>query len=111
MLVLDLGTRVVNKYIGLDYGVADEGRLYFRLFAAAYDWAATTAARTFCSGQTGYAAKLDLGHALVPLWNVGEHRTALVNAAYRLGAKGISWSTLDPQLAQWVRAHPGAQSR
>jgi hypothetical protein len=111
MLVFDLDTRIVNKYIGLDYSVAEEGRLYFRLFAAAYDWAATTAARVLSSGQTGYTGKMGLGHALVPLWNCVEHRNGLVNAAYRMGAKGISWSTLDPQLAEWVRAHPGAEPR
>jgi hypothetical protein len=106
MLVLDLGERAVNQYIGLDYSLSEPGRLYFRLFEAAYDLAATTGAKSLFSGQTGYMAKLDLGHDLVALWNYGEHRHWLVNAIYSRVAGAISWSSLDPQLAEWLRAHP-----
>lgn len=109
MLVLDLGTRAVNQFIGLDYAQAQAGHLYFQLFAAACDWAGGTGAGEMLSGQTGYMAKLDLGHALVPLWNYGEHRNGLVNALLRRGARGISWATLDPQLAEFLAAHPGAR--
>jgi hypothetical protein len=111
MLVLDLGERVVNQFIGLDYAVAEAGYLYFQLFEAAYDWAARRDARVFQSGQTGYMAKLDLGHLLVPLWNYCEHRNRVTNTVFRLGAAGISWATLDPQLAEYLLAHPDAQPR
>jgi predicted N-acyltransferase len=109
MLVLSLGERAVNQFIGLDYTAAETGHLYFQLFEAAYDWAARTGARAFFSGQTGYRAKLDLGHGLVPLWNYCEHRRTAVNALFRRGAAGISWDTLDPQLAAYLRAHPEAR--
>jgi len=109
MLVLDLGERAVNQFIGLDYAVAETGYLYFQLFEAAYDWAARTSARVFLSGQTGYMAKLDLGHGLLPLWNYCEHGNPVVNAVLRWGAAGISWDTLDPQLAEYLAAHPDAR--
>jgi hypothetical protein len=106
MLVLDLGERAVNQYIGLDYAVANAGHLYYQLFEAGYDWAARTGALVLLSGQTGYSGKLNLGNVLVPLWNYCEHRNPLLNAAFRRAAAGISWGTLDPQLAEYLRAHP-----
>ena len=106
MLVLDLGERAVNQYIGLDYAVAEAGRLYFQLFEAGYDWAARTTAPALFSGQTGYSGKLNLGHVLLPLWNYCEHRNPVANAVIRRATAGISWDTLDPQLAEYLRAHP-----
>jgi hypothetical protein len=107
MLMLDLGERVINQFIGIDYKAAKEGFLYFRLFATAYDWACTTKAAVLQSGQTGYMAKLDMGHSLVPLWNYCEHRNPLMNLIYRDVASRITWDTLDDQLAEYLKAHPG----
>ena len=111
MLLLDLGTRIVNQFIGLDRALLEPGRLYFRLHAAACDWAAATGAPALFSGQTGYMAKLDMGHELVPLWNYCEHEGALPGAVFRRVAAGIRWDTLDPQLAEYFRAHPEARAR
>lgn len=108
MLLLDLGSRIVNQFVGLDYDGGPRAYLHFRLFAAAYDHACGEGARVLQSGQTGYFGKLDLGHRLVPLWNVAEHRYGLVNAAMRAASRGVSWSNLDPQLAEYLRAHPEA---
>jgi len=106
MLMFDLGQRVINQFIGIDYIAAPRGFLYFRLFVAAYDWASTTKATVMQSGQTGYMAKLDLGHSLVPLWNYCEHRNPIVNWVCRRIASGISWDTLDTQLGEYLKAHP-----
>ena len=106
MLMLDLGERVINQFIGIDYASGPDGFLYFRLFASAYDWASSTEAAVMQSGQTGYMAKLDTGHSLVPLWNYCEHRNPLMNRIYRNVAARISWDTLDEQLAEYLCAHP-----
>jgi hypothetical protein len=106
MLLFDLGSRVINQFIGIDYALGEQRYLYFQLFAAAYDWAATTAATTIQSGQTGYRAKLDLGHTLVPLWNVCRHRNPLLNRLFAKVTRDVSWRTLDPDLAVWLEAHP-----
>jgi uncharacterized protein len=108
MLMLNLGNRVVNQFIGLDSSVADAGHLYFQLFEAGYDWAATLGADVLQSGQTGYMAKLDLGHSLIPLWNYCEHRNRVLNAVLRLAGTSISWKTLDAQLREYLVAHPDA---
>jgi len=106
MLMLDLGERVINQFIGIDYASAPNGFLYFRLFGAGYDWACTTKATVLQSGQTGYTAKLDMGHSLVPLWNYCEHMNPLANRIYRDIAARIAWDTLDDQLAKYLNAHP-----
>jgi hypothetical protein len=110
MLMLDLGERVISQFIGIDYTAAASGFLYFRLFAAAYDWACTTEASFMQSGQTGYMAKLDLGHKLIPLWNYCEHRNPAVNWMYRRVASGIGWDMLDAQLREYLTAHPESRA-
>ncbi|HXX85999.1 MAG TPA: GNAT family N-acetyltransferase [Casimicrobiaceae bacterium] len=110
MLMLDLGERVINQFIGIDYAAADGGFVYFRLFAAAYDWACTTGARFMQSGQTGYMAKLDLGHCLVPLWNYCQHRSPVLQRVYRRVGARITWDTLDGQLHGYLSAHPDARA-
>jgi len=106
MLAFNLGQRIINQFIGIDYPCAAGGFLYFRLFAAAYDWACTTKATVMQSGQTGYMAKLDTGHELVPLWNYCEHLNPASNWIYRRVASQISWDTLDAQLREYLEAHP-----
>ena len=106
MLVFHLGGRVVNKFIGLDYRRGEKVFLYFRLFDAALDWAYAAGATELHSGQTGYRAKLDLGHRLVPLWNFFRHRNPLVHALFGAIGRRITWRSLDPDLAAHLAAHP-----
>ncbi|HZP59034.1 MAG TPA: hypothetical protein VFB27_01830, partial [Opitutaceae bacterium] len=106
MLVFRLGDRLINKFIGLDYGRAGRTFLYFRLFDAALDLAYATGAAELQSGQTGYRAKLDLGHELVPLFNFVRHANPLVHAVYRAIGRRVTWKTLDDDLANFLRAHP-----
>jgi predicted N-acyltransferase len=99
MLCLRSGERVINKFIGLDYRRDRDWMLYFRLWDAAADWALSIGAAELQSGQTGYRAKLEIGHQLTPLWNYGRHRIAPVHWVYALVGRTISWASLDPQLA------------
>jgi uncharacterized protein len=110
MLVFDLGQRVINQFIGIDYAAAEGGFLYFRLFVAAYDWACTTGAKFMQSGQTGYMAKLDLGHRLVHLWNYCEHLNPLVHRIYRRVGARITLDSLDGELHQYLEVHPELRS-
>ncbi len=106
MLVFHLSDRVINKFIGLDYRRAGKAFLYFRLFDAAFDFAYANGAKEIQSGQTGYRAKFDLGHGLVPLWNVFRHENWLVHFIFRVIGRRISWASLDADLATHLRAHP-----
>lgn len=99
MLVFVLGDRAINKFIGLDYQLGDEVFLYFRLFDAFVDYAYASGVKELQSGQTGYRAKLDLGHRLVPLFNVFHHRQAPVHVLFRAIGRRITWRSLDHEIA------------
>ena len=108
MLCLDCRPRMVNKFIGLDYAVAAEGNLYFQLWAAAVRWAADAGFGEIQSGQTGYRFKLDVGNRLVPLTNFARHRNPLVHRLFAWQGRAITWATIDPDLAEYLAAHPEA---
>lgn len=107
MLCFDLGTTVINKYIGLDYTRPQDWYLLFRLIDVAIGWSLTRGARVFQSGQTGYSAKLEQGHRLIPLTSWGKNRNWLFHKIGELVAARISWSTLDKDLAEFAKAHSG----
>ena len=106
MLCFKMGRRAVNKFLGIDYAF-DAGKryLYFQLFAAAYDWAATTEALVFQSGQTGYRAKLDLGNTLIPLHNYCHHRFYPLHRLFSAITSGMTWEALDSDLKTHLAAH------
>jgi hypothetical protein len=106
MLVFRLGKRVINKFIGLDYGRPSGCYPYFRLFDAALDFAYGCGACELQSGQTGYRAKLDLGHRLVPLFNAFRHKNPLIHSVFRAIGSRVTWKSLDGDLAVYLRAHP-----
>lgn len=99
MLCFQLGDTVINKFIGLDYTRPRSWMLYFRLWDAAVDWALGLGARTLQSGQTGYRAKLEVGHNLIALTNYARHRNPIVHVIYAAVAKSITWRSLDEDLA------------
>jgi hypothetical protein len=105
MLLFKLGDRAVNKFIGLDYNRAGSTFLYFRQFEAALNFAYEHGMSELQSGQTGYRAKLDLGHELVALHNYCHHANPIVNAVYARVAKDITWTSLDSDLVTYLTAH------
>jgi len=111
MLCFAATHQVINKFIGIDYARPKEWLLYFRLWEAALDWALSRGARSIQSGQTGYAPKIELGHHLVSLTNYCSHRNPLIHWIYALVARTVSWSTLDEDLARYLKAHPEQESR
>lgn len=106
MLCFEVGERVINKFIGLDYNRPKEWLLYFRLWEAAVDWATAQGYSSIQSGQTGYAPKIETGHDLVPLTNYCRHRNFLIHRVYRHVARTVGWHTLDESLAVFLKAHP-----
>jgi hypothetical protein len=106
MLCYALGEHAVNKFIGIDYHKPKEWFLYFRLWDAAIDWAISQKATSFQSGQTGYTAKVRLGHALVPMNNHCAHINPIIHWVYAKVAKTINWDTLDEDLKRYLEAYP-----
>lgn len=106
MLCFKLGSRVINKFIGINYHLPPEWLLYFRLWEGALDWVLTTGAQEFQSGQTGYRAKIDVGHSLVPLTNYCKHSNPIMHKLYTMATRDVTWSTLDDDLKIFLDAHP-----
>lgn len=106
MLCFNLGSCIINKFIGFDYQRPKEWFLYFRLWEAAVNWAMSNGATQLQSGQTGYRPKMDIGHVLIPLHNYCKHRNPIINKIYSYVGRTISGSTLDEDLAVYFKAHP-----
>jgi len=111
MLVFELGGKLINKFVGMDYRRPKEWQLHFRLWDAVLDYALSRGLHAIQSGQTGYAAKIETGHRLVPLANFCRHRNPVVHKLAAAAARRIDWASLDDDLARHVRAHPGVISQ
>lgn len=110
MLCFELGSRVINKYIGIDYARPRDWMLYFRLWDAALDWCFSRGVTSVQSGQTGYGAKMEIGHSLVLLTSWARHRNRCLHRAFAWLTRYVSWRTLDRDLAQFHAAHPEADA-
>jgi hypothetical protein len=104
-LIFLLGRCAINKFIGLDYSLARDFNLFFRLFEETVNWAAARGVTEFQSGQTGYRPKLDLGFQLVPLTNFCLAFSPFNRAVLNFISPRISWSSLDDDLKAHLRAH------
>jgi hypothetical protein len=104
MLCFRLGRRVINKFVGFNYSLDKEWYLYFRLWEQAVRWALAIGATEIQSGQTGYRAKLDLGHKLVPLRLYCKHRSRLTQAFFARCARGVDLASLDDDLKVYLNA-------
>ncbi len=106
MLCFLIGDKVINKFIGLDYAIAKDHFLYFRLWNACVEWATSLGITEIQSGQTGYRFKLDVGNKLVPLFNYFWHSNILIHWIYAQFTKHTTWSALDDDLRLYLKAHP-----
>ena len=111
MLCFVLETRVINKFIGIDYTTPKDWFLYFRLWDAVVDLAVAKGATSIQSGQTAYAPKIEIGHELEPLTNYVRHRNPLVHWIYKTVARTVNWDTLDNDLATFLKAYPDLRPR
>jgi Acetyltransferase (GNAT) domain len=106
MLCLDMGERLVNLFIGMDYGRPKEWMLFFRLWEAVVDLALSRGFSAIVSGRSTYEAKIETGHKLVPLNNYCRHRNIFLHAIYRTVAQTVRWASMDDALARFLKAHP-----
>jgi predicted N-acyltransferase len=106
MLCFDMGERLINMFIGMDYSRPKEWMLFFRLWEAAVDVALSRGFTAIVSGRSSYEAKIETGHKLVPLNNYCRHSNILLHAIYRFVAQRVDWAALDDALARFLKAHP-----
>jgi hypothetical protein len=106
MLCFDLGERLINMFIGMDYSRPKEWMLFFRLWEAVVDLALSRGFSAIVSGRTSYEAKIEMGHRLVPLNNYCQHRNIFLHHIYGILAQRVDWASLDDALARFLKAHP-----
>jgi hypothetical protein len=106
MLCFDMGERLINMFIGMDYSCPKERMLFFRLWDAAVDLALSRGFTAIVSGRSSYEAKIETGHKLVPLNNYCRHHNIILRNVYRIFAQRIHWASLDEALARFLKAHP-----
>jgi|GEM_PF-152069 hypothetical protein len=100
MLVYVDGSILINKFIGINYSAPKEWFLYFRLWDACVDLAIQGGHRAIESGQTGYDAKISVGHHMIPLTHYCHHSNPVLRLIYALVGKQVTWESLDPELAR-----------
>ena len=106
-LCFDMGERLVNMFIGIDYSRPKEWMLFFRLWEAAIDIALLRGFTAIVSGRSSYEVKIETGHKLVRLNNYCRHSNILLNAIYGIVAQRVDWASLDEALARFLKADPG----
>jgi hypothetical protein len=106
MLCFDMGERLINMFIGMDYSRPKEWMLFFRLWEAVVDLALSRGFSAIVSGRSSYEAKIEIGHRLVPLNNYCRHRNMFLHSIYGVVAQRIDWASLDEALARFLKAHP-----
>ena len=111
MLCFDLGDRLVNMFIGMDYSRPKEWMIFFRLWEAAVDLALSRGFSAIVSGRSSYEAKIEIGHRLIPLNNYCRHRNVVLHHIYRIFAQTIHWASMDDALARFLKAHPPEATR
>jgi len=106
MLCFDMGKRLINMFIGMDYRRPKEWMLFFRLWEAAVDVALSRGFTAIVSGPSTYEAKIETGHKLIPLNNYCRHNNIFLHTIYRIVAQRVDWASLDEALARFLKAHP-----
>jgi len=106
-LSFDMGERLINLFIGMDYSRPKEWMLFFRLWEAAVDVALARGLTAIVSGRSSYEVKIETGHKLVPLNNYCRHRNILLHTIYRTVARRIDWPSLDEALVRFPKGASG----
>ncbi len=89
------------EYLGLDYSIALDLHLYYRVFHDEVCWAVANGYKWYRSGQVAYHPKLHLGFALEPLDLYVRHSSDAVNALLRRVLPLLAPTRHDPLLRKF----------
>ncbi len=96
------GDTFCAEYLGLDYAVALDLHLYFRVFRDEVSWAMANGFRWYRSGQLGYDPKLHLGFRLEPLDLYVRHTSGILNKLMNRALPLMSPTRANPSLPKFV---------
>ncbi|MCV9940632.1 peptidogalycan biosysnthesis protein [Boseaceae bacterium BT-24-1] len=95
--------RVIDKFWGMRYPLAQEANLYFISWIHNVRFCIESGKSRLQTGQGTFANKLRLGSTLEPLHIYFRHRRKIVHHAFRVAASVIDFERLDPDLAAHQR--------
>jgi predicted N-acyltransferase len=90
------GDYFIDYYLGFDYSVAYQYRLYFVRFRDLIQWCLAHGIKTYEMGQTGYEAKRRLGFNFIRLYFYMKHRNPLLNPFFNLVSYFMKPENFDP---------------
>lgn len=93
---------ICNEYLGLDYGVALERRLYFIAFRDVVSWAIANGYKRCLSTGLSYEPKLHLGFDLYPLDLYVRHTSDRLNSLFRRILPFIEPTRAEPMLKRFA---------
>jgi len=101
-LCLIEGDTLLTEYLGLDYTVANDLKLYFRVHYDTIDWAIKNGFKSLVSTPLGYEPKLYLGHELLPVdLYVAQTFSSSMNSFFKWMASKIDPTVNDPVLERF----------
>ncbi|WP_062017797.1 GNAT family N-acetyltransferase [Aureimonas sp. AU4] len=102
--VIETPTRLIDKYIGMDYAVARDLNFYFNSWMVNVAWCIENRVPVYQSGQAFYGPKLRLGCRLSPNEQYFRHRNRAANALLLQIARFVRLDRFDPAIADLVDA-------
>ncbi len=93
--------RVIDKFLGMRKGVAQQHNLYAISWIENVKFCLENKIATLQSGQTAYTLKLRLGSRLEDSGIWFRHHGRIANSVLRAGAPWVAFDKLDPDLKAW----------
>lgn len=101
-------SRMIDKFIGMEYPIAREHNLYAVSWMANVRYCLAHSVRQLQTGQTAYAAKLRFGSRLVPSLVYFRHRQPALNWLLRKLSPHLAFDKADPDLKRLAHASESA---
>ncbi len=78
---------LIDKFIGMDYGLTEQFPLYFLSWLYNIEWCLNNGIKHYQVGQTDHGPKIRLGGHKIPLYVYLKHRNPLLNRVFDIAAK------------------------
>lgn len=110
-LVLHDGTRLLDKFLGMDYGCARKYNLYFYSWIENVRWCIEHGVRLYQSGQGLHREKLRLGSRLEANWLWYRHRNPFIDPVFAVCERFFRLDRFDTGLAALGPPAPASEQR
>ena len=92
---------LIDYFLGFDYTIAHQHRLYFVRFNDVMNWCFQHKIKKYEMGQTSYEPKRRLGFDFVPLYIYAKMRVRLLRPAFKILCMFLKFENFDPEIRSW----------